>query len=314
MSEKRMFYFLCKIDCEATQPAINDADLGERGTRGYAEALEGAGLRGTFYCIPSELKVQSALYRELEQRGHEIGLHLHAADQGYEEFLGIYGPEMQEQIVKGASDIFAQEMGRAPVAFCSGYGSGNDHTYPVLEKLGFRHGAVGIPTRILPECCSVGAGMPLDMYYPHRYFRMLPGDVDFVQVSGTMDPDSRMWGGKHPQDLRVELVDSKNHWYTIHKAVERQLRQEPSVPYIKVTTHNTFDYSDASNFRRETLEKMIGHVKSILEHAGISWQPGTVADAAARYRELNPLEKVAQTRLGLDRRGYGQGRTSQARS
>ena len=301
----KTFCFAFKIDCEATQPAIQDSGLGERGARGFCEVLDGEGLKGTFYCIPSELKTQASMYRELEARGHEIGLHIHPADQGYQEFLGIYGPEMQEQIVSEAADVFAQEMGRPPVAFCSGYGSGNDHTYPVLEKLGFRHGAVGIPTRVLPECCSVWAGMPLGCYYPHRYFRTMPGDVDFVQVSTTNDPDSRMWGGKHPQDLRVELVDAKNHWYTIHKSVQRQLTEAPAVAYVLGGTHNIFEYSDSSDFRRETLEKMIAHAKKILDDAELEWQPATVGDIARQYREACPLEKAGETALELDTRGRG---------
>lgn len=307
MNDAPTFFLACTMDCEATQPAVQDPDLGRRAATGYAEILEREGLKGTFYSIPSELRTHASLYRDLEKRGHEVGLHLHPADQGYEEFLGVYGAEMQEKIIREAADIFAREMGRRPAAFCSGYGSGNDHTCPVLEKLGFRHGAVGIPTRVLPECCSVWAGMPLDVFYPHRYFRTLPGDVDFVQVSTTVDPDSRMWGGKHPQDLRVELVDAKNHWYTIRKAVQRQLRERPPVPYVSITTHNTFEYSDPKDFRRQTLEKTIAHAKKIFDDAGVTWQPGTVGDIAATYRTLCPPGKVAATRLGLDRRGHGEG-------
>lgn len=298
------FILTFKIDCEATQPAMRDAALGERSLHGFSEILEREGLRGTFYAIPSELQAHGRLFVELEQRGHEIALHLHPADHGYEEFLGIYGPELQEQIIGEAADVFAQALGRAPVAVCSGYGSGNDHTYPVLEKLGFRHGAVGIPTRVLPECCSVWAGMPLDCYYPHRWFRTMKGDVDFVQVSNTLDPESRMWGGKHPQDLRVELVDAKHHWYTIDKAVQRQLDQQPPSPYICMATHNIFEFGEPRDFRRQTMEGMIAHAKAILAERGVEWQPGTVADVAARFRERQPLPRQA-ARLELDRRGYG---------
>jgi len=304
--KKPEFIFAFKIDCEATQPAINDAALGERALKGFSEVLEREGLRGTFYCIPSELRAHGQIYRDLEKRGHEIGLHLHPKDQGYEEFLGLYGADMQEQIIREAADQFAQVMGRPPVAFCSGYGSGNDYSYPVLEKLGFRHGAVGIPTRVLPECCSVWAGMPLGCYYPHRHFRTLPGDVDFVQVSNTIDPESRLWGGKHPQDLRVELVDAKNHWYTIHKAVQRQLQDPPPVPYVSMVTHNTFEYSDPRDFRRQTMEKMIAHAKKIFSAAGVSWHPGTVAEIAARYRAACPLQQGTGAALKLDRRGHGE--------
>ena len=108
------------------------------------------------------------------------------------------------------------------------------------------------------------------------------------------------------RDLRVELVDAKNHWYTIHKAVQRQLREPPSVAYILMVTHNIFEYSDPRDFRRQTMEKMIARAKRIFDEAGAAWEPGTVADIASRCRQLNPLDKVADTRLELDRRGHGQ--------
>jgi len=260
-------------------------------------------MKGTFYGITQEIKELGKIFLDLEKRGHEIGLHLHPADQGYEEFLGVYGADMQKHIIEEASDIFAQVMGRRPVAFCAGYGSGNDHTYPVLEELGFRHGAVGIPTRVLPECCSVWAGMPIDCFYPHRHFRTIPGDVNFVQVSNTLDPESRMWGGKHPQDLRVELVDAKNHWYTTHKAIQRQLRERPPSPYVMMVTHNIFEYSDPNDFRRRTMEKMITDAKQIFADNGVEWKAGTIADIAAVYREKCPLEEAGKPKLELDTRG-----------
>ena len=87
------------------------------------------------------------------------------------------------------------------------------------------------------------------MHYAHAYNRLLPEWLDFVEVRRTLDPDSRMWGGKHPQDLRVELVDAKNHWYTIDKAVERQFRENTPVKY-KIT-HNTYEFGRGTGeFRR----------------------------------------------------------------
>ena len=103
----------------------------------------------------------------------------------------------------------------------------------------------------------------------------------------------------------MELVDAKNHWYTIHKALHRQLRDEPIVPYVSMVTHNIFEYSDPQDFRRQTMEQMIAHAKRIFDDAEVTWQPGTAADIAACYRQRNPLERVGDTRLELDRRGYG---------
>ncbi len=297
------FRLITRADCEATQHAIKDAALGERSSRGLAEIAAGEGLRATLLVIPSDLEASPALYRELDLAGHEIGLHVHPADQGYEEFLGVYGPEDQKMIVGEAADRFAQVMGRPPASICIGYGSANDHTYPVFVELGFRHGHISIPSRVLPECASVWAGAPLDMHYAHPHNRLLPGWLDFVEVPQTLDPDSRMWGGKHPQDLRVELVDAKNHWYTIAKSVDRQVRENTPVKYIHVVTHNTYEFGREGDFRRETLVKMIRHAKKIVADKGGTVKAATMADCAREYRARCPVEKARETRLTLDTRG-----------
>ena len=218
-------YFSLSIDCEATQPAIADAARGERAARGFAEVLEGHNLLGTFHVLPGDAEAHPGLYRELHGLGHELGLHVHPAADGYQEFLGVYGQEDQARILRQAADRFAQVIGVLPDNICIGYASTNDFTYGVLFDLGFRHGTTSIPTRVLPECASVHAGAPLDVHYAHRFNRALPGNLDYVEIPPTVDPDSRMWGGRHPLDLRIELVDAKNHWYTIDKAVRRQVQQ-----------------------------------------------------------------------------------------
>ena len=303
MSDRLLFSLL--IDCEATQPAIADAALGERASRGFAEVLERHNLRGTFFLLPSDAEVHAGLYRELHGRGHELGLHVHPAADGYQEFLGVYGPEDQARIIRQAADRFAQSIGFAPDAICIGYASTNDFTYGVLCELGFRHGMTSIPTRVLPECASVHAGAPLDVHYAHRFNRVLPGDLDYVEIPPTVDPDSRMWGGRHPLDLRVELVDAKNHWYTIDKAVRRQIQQAVPVKVIVADTHNTFDYDDPRDFRRQTLESLIQHTFRIAEAQGLPCVSATGAEIAQAYRAAVPPGSTPPV-LVLDRRGYAE--------
>ena len=303
--ENLEFRLIVRADCEATGHAINDAALGERSARGLAEIASSEGLRTTLLVIPTDLEASPALYRELDRGGHEIGLHVHPADQGYEEFLGIYGPDDQRKIVGEAADRFSQVMGRRPASVCIGYGSANDYTYPVFAALGFTHGHLSIPSRVLPECASVWAGAPLDMHYAHPYNRLLPGWLDFVEVPPTLDPDSRMWGGKHPQDLRVELVDAKNHWYTTSKAVDRQIRENTPVKYIHIVTHNIFEFGREGDFRRETLVQMIRQAKKIVADKGGAVRAATMADCARAYRAGCPLEKARGLKLSLDTRGRG---------
>ena len=298
------FLFLFSTDCEALQPAVRDADLGERSSRGIAEVLERHQLRGTFYVIPADLAVHGAMYRELEIRGHEVGLHIHPAAQGYNEFLGVHGPDDQRKILSEAADRFADAMGRRPISLSMGYASINDYTFSILAELGFRQGCNTIPSRVLPECASVHAGAPLDPHYAHRFNRVLVGDLDFIEVPHTLDPDSRMWGGKHPLDLRIELVDAKNHFYTIDKAIRRQLN-DASIPVksIRVTTHNTFDFSAKTDFRRETMEGVIQHTQQLAAKHGVTIKAATVSELAAAYRKAVPLGSTA-TQTELDRRGY----------
>jgi len=293
-----------KNDCEATQPAIADRALGERAAFGHAEVLEQNGLIGTYYCIPSEAKQNAHVYKELKSRGHEIGLHVHPADHGYEEFLGVYGAEEQHDILNEATGIFEDAMGFRPESVCLGYGSSNDHTRGVLVDLGYRQGLTMIPGRILPQCASVGAGAPQDPYYGHRYNRLLRGDLDFVECPPTTDQDSRMWGGAHPQDLRVELVDAKNHYYVIRKTLERQMAMD-DLPFLYVccVTHNIFEFGKEGDFRRDTLIGIIGHMKRLIEEFGLTLRPANIRQVAETYRERVPLPESGQ-KLALDRRGY----------
>lgn len=303
---KTKIYFNVQVDCEALQPALRDAALGKKAITGLCKILNREGLKGNFAVIPGDIKAHAPIYRDIAAQGHEIGLHLHPADQGYDEFLGVYGFEDQKKIIKEAMDVFSRYMRFLPASFTPGYCSANDHTFPVLETLGFRHGTVSMPTRNLPQCACVWGNSPLDIHYPHRYNRCLCGDVDFAEVPPTIDPESRMWGGAHPQDLRVELVDAKNHWYTIHKSVRRQLAAGESIPvkHLKAITHNTFDYSDVKNFRRETLLGIIAAARSICESEDVQLVPATTADIAREYRRRVPRPQTG-VKLQLDTRGRG---------
>ena len=296
--------FNVQIDCESTQRSIGDPALGERSIRGLGEIFSQTGTKGTFVVIPSDMKMHSGVYRELESEGHEVGLHVHPAEQGYEEFLGVYGFEEQVAILKEAADQFADSMGRQPSVFTPGYFSANDHTFPALEALGFTHGTVSMPTRNLPHCACVWGGSPLDIHYPHRYNRSLTGDVNFVDIPTTVDVDSRMWGGAHPQDLRIELVDAKNHWYTIQKNVKRQIDSGSDIPvkYLKALTHNIFDYGDARDFRRETMQGVVAAAREICEKQGCALVPATSAEIAESYRAAVSLPESGQ-QLNLDTRG-----------
>lgn len=303
------FWVNWSMDCEATQHAVNDAGLGRRGALGFADILDANGLKGNFFVIPGDAESASELYRSIRDRGHEVGLHLHPGDEGFFEFAGVMSPDEQRELVEKAKARWTDAMGFEPVTFCMGYGSANDYTYGVLEDAGFKYGQVCIAGRRLAETACVWEGAPLYLHYANRWNRLLPGTLDFVDVPHTVDPESYMWGGKHAQDLRVELVDAKNHWYTIEKAVKRQIANPSvSVKVIRGVTHNTFDYSNPANFRRETLAGMIAAIRTIIEKAGCVMKPATLGAIVEQFRATVP-KTDPKDRLSLDRRGYGGNKT-----
>ena len=302
-AENAALFFSVQIDCESTQRSLQDAKLGEAAIRGLGEVFYETSTKGTFLVIPGDVEAHGPIYQELERMGHEIGLHVHPSELGYNEFFGTESGETQRKILTESIDRFAQVMGRNPRSFCPGYFSANDFTFGVLEELGFTHGAVSCPTRNLPQCACVWGGSPLDPHYPHRYNKSLVGNVDFVDLPVIVDPESRMWSGGHPQDLRVELVDAKNHWYTIEKSVSRQLAQSTALTQVHAVTHNVFDYSDIKNFRRETYVGIVNATRQIAEKNHLCFQAATLEEVALAYRRAVPFEKVSPVSLKLDTRG-----------
>lgn len=312
-------YFNLQVDCESTQSSINNRELGENAVNGISDILLNADCRATYVVIPKDLKGNAGLYRNLANEGHEIGLHIHPKEEGWSEFLGIYGSKEQGEIINYGKMVFEDVMGFLPRAFTPGYFSANDYTFPILEELGFTCGSVSAPARDLPQCACVWGKSPRYVHYPHRFNRCLEGNVDFVDVPVTCDTESRMWGGYIPLELRVELVDAKNHYYTIEKAINHQLTlitsetgrdgepyssEKVAAPilYIKALTHNIFDYSNPDNFRRQTLENMVDMTKELAEKHKLTFTPATTGEIAEAFRKQYPLPEGPPS-LELDQRG-----------
>ncbi|MCD6309031.1 MAG: polysaccharide deacetylase family protein, partial [Candidatus Latescibacteria bacterium] len=174
--EKPHFWVLWSLACEATQHSVRDPVLGERGARGFSEILDRYGIKGTFLVIAGDIESRPSLYRELHGEGHELGIHVHPADEGYHEFAGVMGPDEQRGMFIEANDRWAQVMGFEPETLAIGYGSANDYTYQALEEAGFDHGNISLVGRRLPECACVWEGAPLNIHSANGYTRLFHGE------------------------------------------------------------------------------------------------------------------------------------------
>ena len=299
------FWVNFTIDCEATQGYVDDPGRGIKSARGYRDVLEKYGQKGTFFLLPSDAKVDPGFYRELPLRGHEVGLHLHPLDEGFFEFTGVMGPDEQRGMISVVKDRWTEALGFEPKSFCMGYATANDFTYAILDELGFTHGQVGVPGRSIPETACFWEGFPPDIHYANRFNRMYPGDLDFIDIPYTIDPESRIWGGKACLALYIEQVDAKNHWYTIYKAVRRQ-KDDDSAPvkFLRTVTHNFHDFANPKDFRGQTLIGIIEGIRGVLDGEDCELVPATMEMMAEEYRRTAPKVDIRQ-KLRLDRRAYG---------
>ena len=273
------------IDCEATQKAIGDTALGIRSLRGFCDLLLANGCAGTLFVVPGDARAYPALLRELAGAGLQIGLHFHPQEEGHQDYCGAYTAGEQYEMYRRALEQFAEAVGFRPETFRTGNCSANDSTFPVTRELEFTSCSHSMPGRNLPGLRSNWVNAPLSVHSTHRANRLLEGDMDLVEVPVTTDPDSMLWSGGHPQDLRVELFDAKNHRYMIDKVLSREQARPPGrVRTLVVLTHNIFDYSDPADFRRQTMEQMIRDFGQLADQKGIELLPSTIGAAAGAHR------------------------------
>lgn len=291
--EKNMQFHVCwTIDCESAQPAIADASLGRNAISGFARLLETEGWRGTFFLIRAELEPLGDLLGKTGEAGHELAIHTHPDCCGYPSpYLGTYDAGTQREIIEGTIDAFEKTLGIRPKSCRPGFASANDATFPVLSACGIRQTSASMPGRMMTKLASNWAGAPLFAHYADPVNRFLEGGLDLVEIPISVDWETMIWGGMHPQDLRIEYTDARNHSFAIEKIMRRQIAEDIPVKALVILTHNIFRYADRDNFRRETMRGMIDTIRTCARDLGVEIVGSTITDVGAAYRKAMPFEE-----------------------
>lgn len=276
-----VLYVLFTMDAEcpgegSKSAAFTGWEVGERAIRGYAETVCGEGWPVTFFVVPQAARRYAKLLLEVEKHGCELGLHIHPQDSGYGGPLGFFSAEEQVDIIGKAAETWAESLGHRPYSFRPGNFSANDYTFPVLESLGFLQGSVSCPERNMISLGSVWPSAPKDPHFAHRANRLLPGEAGFLEIPVTVDWESMIWGGKHPQDLRIESVDARAHGFTIDKNLRRMVTENVSPKTLVPITHNYFDYSSNIEFRAITLKGVIERIRHFAREYGLHVRGATL--------------------------------------
>lgn len=270
-----------------------DAESGGRWSQAFADVVGSFGLPVTYFVHPEVVTEQGFLYKELEERGHCLGLHLHAwrFDNRYRcEFGGLNESQAREMLTR-ACNSWRSVFGVDPVYFRPGTMSANDATFRVLSDLGFRGGSLSLPGRVFPDKHAVWMGAPLDPHRAHPDFRMIDGPLDFANMPVSVDTSELIAkdGRYFYYDLRPDFTDI-DHASMVRRILGQIVERKPRVPCINLLTHNDHDFSNQSSAVTRNLLVTLKAIESAAAEYGLSYQGSTLADISDAVLALPPRE------------------------
>jgi hypothetical protein len=253
-------------------------EFAESSVRAYCEILCDHNHPATLFIVPDTAEKQPRLFQEMQRHGHECGLHFHPQsgrdhyrNPSAHEYLGGYGADEQHAMLGEAKKQWEQALGFAAMTFRPGNFSANDATFRVLDALGFRCGSVSQPGRCAPTVRAVWTGAPRSVHRAHRSFRLVTGDLDFVEVPATVDSTrTDHWTGVG--DARIESWDAAAIVRAIEDSIEWQRKNDAPLRHLCLFTHNFVSYGEggtASGSRREVLRELLAAMPAVAAKHGL---------------------------------------------
>ncbi len=298
------------MDCEPPGPEITaharsksatgptDYDASEASIRGFVSLCDDLGLTPTVFVHPQVGEYHRDLFLDLRANGVCLGLHLHPykLNPDYTEDLGAYTAETQRTILTEAVDRWETIFDEHPRFVRPGVFSASDATYQVLDDLGFTGGSISTPGRVKPDAAAVWAGAPVDPHRGHAAFRMVPGDLDFVDAPVTVDRSRPVTGGHLGQggyeslyvsDIEAEALDPDASAYDLAAVTRNTLariqRETPDHPALVTNTHNNMAYDDPDHQACENLRTVVRTAREYCDGTGLSPQPTTLAEFVENF-------------------------------
>lgn len=292
MSHKPQLHILFTMDCEpVTRRAIKTGPktwvLSARAIEGFCDRLSNASYPVTLFVSAGCAQEHSPLMEELIGRDIELGLHVHPPSldpERYTRHLGEYRVDEQRAIVEEAIDRFYNAVGIRPRSFRSGDFSANDATFQVLYQLGFRQGSLSIPGRDLPRDAACWTGADLDTHYVDPSDRLRAGDLPFLELPVTSDPNNFYRQG-HPSDLCIEN-STVDDWHRplIEQHLARLATANVAFKTLCLYTHSGLAYYQDDDKHSVTVEGLIDYFDELAERYELI--PTTLAGAHERFRQL----------------------------
>jgi Polysaccharide deacetylase len=292
MNDKPLLHILFTMDCEpVTRRAVKTGPktwaLSARAIEGFCDRLSNASYPVTLFVSAGCVEEHSPLMEELIGRGIELGLHVHPPSldpERYTRHLGECRVNEQRAIVEEAIERFYDAIGMRPRSFRSGDFSANDATFQVLYELGFRQGSLSIPGRDLPRDAACWTGAELDTHYVDPSDRLRAGDLPFLELPVTSDPNNFYRQG-HPSDLCIEN-STVDDWHRplIEQHLARMSTMNVAFKTLCLYTHSGLAYYQDDDKHSVTVERLIDYFDELAERYELI--PTTLAGAHERFRQF----------------------------
>lgn len=220
-------------------------EIGEACIQTYCDIVGANGYPATLFIVPDTAEKQSSLFLKLARDGHECGMHFHAQswqnnylDPDAHDYLGGYTAEEQYTLLSKALEQSSNALGFKPQCFRPGNVSANDDTFSVLNSLGFTCGSVSQPGRLAPKLKAVWTGAARDVHHTHKAFRLIHGELPFIEVPLAVD-STRTDHWTKVGDLRFEVRDAPDIMRGIEDTLAWQIKNNSIVKHVCLFTHNT---------------------------------------------------------------------------
>lgn len=304
----KKIHIVITMDCEPTRSpeGATQATSGplnyeesELSIRAYAEKSAAYGFPVSFFIHPETAIAHPGVFLDLEKSGACLGLHIHPykiEKTRHRNHFGSLSEWEQAVLIAESSARWASVLGRRPEYFRPGTFSANDSTFGVLARLGFRGGSLSCPGRAYPDLYAVWSGTPPDPHYANPNFRLMEGDLDFVNLPLTVDFSNLETVNDRSfyRDLRPDYMQAD--YPKIAANIVRQIRERrPSIPMLMVVTHNDHRFDDPDDRVGRNYAVVLESIAQACKEQDIEPVGSTVSEVCELYRssvELRPPDFV----------------------
>lgn len=294
----KTIHIVITMDCEPIRSAqgATQATSGpfsyaesESSIRAYARLAGERGFPVSFFIHPETALAHPEPFLEMEEKGACLGLHIHPykiENTRFRNHFGALSASDQTDLLSESAVRWEQALGVRPRYFRPGTFSANDATGEVLARLGFRGGSLSCPGRMFPDLYAVWSGAPPDPHYLHSSFRLMPGDLDFVNVPLTVD-FSRLEtvdGRSFYRDLRPDYLEA-DYATLADNIVGQVLERDPVVPVVLLVTHNDHRFENPDDRGRKNLATVFQALATACEKHRVQPVGSTIAGICDLYRQ-----------------------------